>query len=412
MNLGLLIENIKISASSIKSNLLRTSLTILIITFGIMALIGILTAIDAISFSLKSNFSSMGSNTFTIENRTMQVHAGRGKRERFENITVTEAHQFKQRYDFPATASLHSFFSYIATVKYGSEETHPNVSITGIDEHYIETSGYNIEKGRNFSPVEVLEGRNVIIIGKDIEKRLFSEYINPINQQILVGSMSYIIVGVLEEKGSTFGFSGDNICLIPLNNARKNAGNRELNYTISVMVSEQKQMETAINEATQLFRIIRKIPPGSENNFAISKSSSLGEMLLDNIKYITIAATLIGLITLVGASIGLMNIMMVTVTERTKEIGLRKAIGATTGRIKNQFLIEAIVIGQIGGILGIIFGIAVGNFISIFIGSPFIMPWTWIITGVFLCLVVGVLSGLYPAIKASKLDPVIALRYE
>jgi len=208
------------------------------------------------------------------------------------------------------------------------------------------------------------------------------------------------------------GFSGDKSCMLPLNNIRQYFSKPDMSYGINVMLKDSKSMDAAINEATGLFRNVRRLRVGQEDNFEIAKSDNIAEMLFENIKYVTLAATIIGLITLLGASIGLMNIMLVSVTERTREIGIRKAIGATKELIKRQFIIEALVICQLGGMLGIILGILVGNLISLLTGGSFIVPWLWIFLGLVLCFIVGLASGIYPAIKASKLDPIEALRFE
>lgn len=402
------IENLRIAVVSVKTHKLRSVITILIIAFGITALVGILTAIDAIKFSLNSNFSNMGANTFNIQNHSMSVQ-GRGQV--YEKLTFSEALRFRERYTFPATVSIQTWVTSTATLKFRSESTNPNIAVRGVDENFLQTSGYSLTSGRNFSAPEIQNGDHVIIIGSNISDLLFKGLITPEGQYILLGSNKYLIIGVLQSKGASIGFSDDNTGFIPIKNARSIA-QRELNYSVSVTVRDPDEMDAAINEATQLFRIIRKIQPGKPNNFEISKSDSLAQMLIENIQYVTIAATLIGLITLLGAAIGLMNIMLVTVTERTREIGVRKAIGATPARIRQQFLIESVVIGQLGGFLGIIMGMVTGNIVSVFIGSPFIIPWSWIIFGVLLCFIVGIISGWYPAGNASRLDPVEALRHE
>jgi putative ABC transport system permease protein len=208
------------------------------------------------------------------------------------------------------------------------------------------------------------------------------------------------------------GFNPDNLCLIPISNVRQEFSRSGMTFTINVMVQNPTQLDAAIGEATGLFRVIREVRAGQENSFEIEKSDNLAEMLFENLKYLRLAATIIGAITLIGAAIGLMNIMLVSVTERTREIGIRKAMGATSRTIRNQFLAEAIVIGQIGGIVGIVFGISIGNVLSALIGSGFIIPWAWIILGVVLCFAVAVVSGYIPATKAAKLNPVDSLRYE
>ncbi|HPS74439.1 MAG TPA: ABC transporter permease [Bacteroidales bacterium] len=414
MKSTLVTENIRISLNSIRSHLLRTILTVLIIAFGIMALVGILTATESIKYYLTKNFTSMGANTFTIRNRTMNVHMG-GERSRetwFEPITFAQAQLFKERFTFPAYTSVFTGATGSGTVKYGSNKTNPNTRVNGVDEEYLLTSGDEIASGRNFTHNEVFYGSMVAVVGPAIIKDIFKNHEDPIDKIISIGPGKYKIVGVLKEKGSSMGFSGDRSVMLPLNNVRVHFPRPNMSFTINVLVKNQTQMEMGIGEATSVLRNIRKVPVGLDNTFEISKSDDIAKMLIENIKYVTISATIIGLITLVGAAIGLMNIMLVSVTERTREIGIRKAIGATRMMVRNQFLVEAIVIGQLGGILGIVLGILVGNIISLVIGSTFIIPWMWIILGVIICFVVALISGIIPAQKAANLDPIESLRYE
>ena len=407
-------ENIRISLGSIRAQLLRTTLTVLIISIGIMALVGILTAIDAIKSSINSNFTNMGANTFTIRNREMKLRIGQnGKKPRkFKNITYDEAIRFSKDYSFPAKPSVSTMAAGAGIMKYASKKTNPNIRVFGGDENYMATSGYELARGRNFSAQEVLYGSHVVILGKEVVDALFTETDDPIDKVVTIGSAKYKVIGVLKSKGNSSGFGGDKVGILTLNNVRQYFSMLNMTYTINVLTSGSFQMDAAINEAIGTFRVIRKVRIGEDNNFEITKSDNLANMLIGLIGKATTGATIIGVITLLGAAIGLMNIMLVSVTERTREIGIRKAVGATKTAIRSQFLVEAVVICQIGGLLGIILGMAIGNVISFQLGVGFVIPWLWIISGIILCMFVGLFAGLYPAIKASKLDPIDALRFE
>jgi putative ABC transport system permease protein len=406
-------DNIKVAVDSIKSNKLRAIITMLIIAIGIMALVGIFTAIDAIKNGINSNFTDMGANTFTIRNGEFGVRVGkRGRKaKRFEPITYKDAMRFKTQFDMPCLTSISTLASQTSRLKSEGEKTNPNIQVFGTDENYLQTSGYELAQGRNFTAAEANSGKNIVIIGKDIDALLFPRS-SGYDKIISIGALKYKVVGVLKPKGSSAAFGGDKICIIPLTNARQYFGGEKMDFTINVMVTHISKLEVVLEEGRGLFRKIRHVSTTEDDDFAITKSDSLATMLIDDLNKVTMGATIIGIITLLGAAIGLMNILLVTVTERTREIGIRKALGATQQTIKNQFLIESIVICVFGGSIGILLGIIIGNLISMALDTGFFVPWFWMMSGYAICVIVGLVSGYIPAKRASQLDPIESLRFE
>jgi putative ABC transport system permease protein len=410
--LTLLGENVRIAFKSISSNRVRAVLTMCIIAFGIMALVGILTAIDGIKGSLTNQFTMMGANSFSITSRAVNVTIGNKsyRKKNHSHISYFEATEFRQQFQEPAWVTTSFQAAGLATLRYKSEKTNPNVNITGADDNYLTVSGLEVESGRNFSFQDVENNRHVAIIGQDVVKFLFPG-VDPIGKEITISGLNLDVIGVLKSKGSSFG-GEDSRAIIPISTARQYFPRSNISYRISIMPYDPRNMEMLANEAEGVFRIVRNLDARDESDFEIEKSDSIVELLLENIKYITMAATLIGLITLFGAAVGLMNIMLVSVTERTREIGVRKALGAKPKIIRQQFLYESIIIGQLGGLFGIILGILIGNLVSLGMGSSFTVPWVWVIGGMLACFLVGVASGYFPAVKAASVDPIEALRYE
>ncbi|SHK89957.1 putative ABC transport system permease protein [Chitinophaga jiangningensis] len=413
---------------SVTGNKLRTGLTVAIIALGITVLVGILTAIDSMKNSIYSSFAMMGANSFSIRNRDIQVRMGddsekaskgnkNQKKVKKSNsnkvISYQDAVRFKERYHFPAEVSINFRASGIATVYKDDKKTNPNVTVIGGDENYLKVASYEVAEGRNFNTLDVESGRNVAILGKDVAEKLFGKKLkNVVNNTVRVGDVRYRVIGVLASKGSSAMMSQDNVVLTTVNNTRRIFNRPNASYQIGIAVKDISQMEPAQGEAIGLFRIIRGLAVNEADNFVISKSDSIAEMLFSSLSKVNLFAVAIAFITLFGSAIGLMNIMLVSVAERTREIGVTKALGATSKVVRQQFLYEAIIISVMGGVIGVLVGMLFGNVVSLLLGSPFIIPWLWIFIGVSLCAIVGLISGIYPAYKASKLDPIIALRYE
>lgn len=407
------LENVRLALDSIRGNILRSVLTLMIIAFGIMALVGILTAIDSAIYSLSDNLSSLGANSFDIVPRDSRGRRGGVQEKRGENFTYKQAMDFKEGFNFPAQTSVSMNCSSNAAIRYGEEKTNPNVRVSGIDEGYLDAKGIEVEVGRNFNTREALNGSNIAIIGKDIVKLLFKDNAEKaLDQFISVGNIKLKVIGVLKSRGSSINQSEDRQVLIPLQTGKRYFGSDRTNYNILVAVNDATEIDNATAEATGLLRNIRRLKAAEENDFEITKSDSLIGIIRENTVYFRLAAVGIGLITLIGAAIGLMNIMLVSVTERTREIGICKAIGATRQSIMTQFLTEAVLISLLGGLFGIVLGVLIGNVVTYLMGGNFLFPWAWITIAVITCTVVGLVSGLYPALKAARLDPIESLRYE
>jgi len=420
-------DTVALSFRTIRSNKLRTGITVAIIALGIAALVGIRTAIEAMTQKFTESFSAMGANGFSLRYRQIwRIQNNQGakkekkgqKKEKQSNqnkpITKQQAEDFKQAFKFPSQVGLSMYGGGNAIVNFENKKTNPTVRVSGGDDNYIDLNGYKLSTGRNLNSLDVESGRNVCLLGKDVATTLFGENDErPVDKIVRVNNIPYRVIGVLKEKGSTLGFSWDNAIITSYNNVRRffNSG-ANASFSIGIKVAQVKLLDAAMGEAEGTFRSVRKLTTTEGNNFLIDKSDSFVDMLLKNLNWLTFSAIVIGFITLMGAAIGLMNIMLVAVTERTKEVGLIKAIGGKQRNVRNQFLYESIIISLLGAAFGIFIGILLGNSVSMLMNTGFVVPWAWVLLGIVICSLVGLLAGLYPAFKASRLNPIEALRYE
>jgi putative ABC transport system permease protein len=410
-----LLENFREGLRSIQANSLRAVLTALIIAIGITSLVGILTAIDGIKSSVETGFAGLGATTFDIEGPRMWRRRRAGQSEkRVRAIEFREAIAYKQRYGEKAIISLSTNVTGIAQIKYGSQKTNPNTNVRGGDENYLSIKGFKLARGRDITSNDLFYATNVAILGSEVARTLFGNT-EPVGKTVTVLGQQIKIIGVLESKGNMTGGGDDRMLLLPLETAKRLAGpTRTLTFDITSAVPRGSNMDEVVEEARGVMRLVRQDRLGMPDSFEIERADAVLKELDSITGYLRFGGFGIGFITLLGASIALMNIMLVSVTERTREIGIRKSLGATPLRIRQQFLIEAIVICILGGLGGLVLGIGIGNLLSTLItqGGGFIVPWLWMLMGMLVCVTVGILSGFYPAWRASKLDPIEALRYE
>ncbi len=417
-------DSFSLAYRTVRSNKLRTGITVAIIAFGIMALIGIITAIQSMNEGLRDSFSTMGANGFTVsykerfrfDNGNDNQKVDKSKKAKKSNldkyIQLYEAEGFKGKFKYPAlvSISLSGFGNY--EVHYQDKKTNPNVRMNGGDENYLAVNGFTIETGRNLTPVDVQSGRNVCLIGSDVATKLFGQFKNnAVDKFVNVGARPYRVIGVLKSKGSSAMLRADNVVITSYNNVRS-TGMGGNSFLIGVLVNDISQVDGAVNEATSVFRNIRKLLPTDEDNFVTEKSDKLATTFIGLLGSIQGAAGAIGLITLIGAAIGLMNIMLVSVNERTREVGLIKALGGKRKNVRQQFLFESVIISLLGALFGIVLGVIIGNIFALFLKAGFTVPWAWVVAGILICSGVGLLAGIWPAVKASKLNPITALRYE
>ncbi len=406
-----LLEVFRQSIDSIRANKLRSSLTLLAISVGVFAIISANTAVLVLDTYFKDTMSLMGGDVITVS-KFPAIQMGPTDWDRYRNRQDITIAQMETLQDMTREATgIGPNRQYRTTrVSFGDLETEPNIGIRGANEHYLDNNAYTIEEGRNFLPEDIDYARPIAIIGADVASALFEQE-TPIGKTIRIEGRPYTVIGTTEAKGNVFGSTLDRFVVIPYTNLAGIYG-RNQNIGIQVRAGSVDRVAATIDELTGILRAIRKVDPAAESDFEITTNESLSGVFDQFTGMLYLIGFIIGGVVLLGAGIGVMNIMLVSVTERTREIGIRKAVGATKKAITSQFLLESIALCQIGGVIGILAGAALGNAAALWLESGIVIPWSSAVGGVIGMTIVGVLFGVYPAWKAAQLDPIESLRYE
>jgi len=409
MQLG---ENIRMAFTSLKTNKLRSFFTLLGIIIGVFSIIGVMTAIGILNNSINTSLSQLGSSTFTVK-KFPSIHTGAGewiKYARRKPVSLEQIQYVRSFTTLPIAVSAEHNTAPL-TVSYGNTKSDPQYFLFGSDENYALNHNFTIQDGRMLTGQDVEYARDVCVLADDIVQQIFGKS-SAIGKTVRLNSRPYVVVGTFEKKGSGGGQSQDNFALVPVTNEQKYFVDEQVSLVMTVKARTQESLEATKDEVIAALRSARGVKPGVDNDFEVEDNTSLIGQLDDFKTYTTYAGFGISAIALLAASIGIMNIMLVSVTERTKEIGIRKALGATRADITSQFLMEAIVLCEVGGIIGILLGILLGNGVAIFLKTDVYIPFVWVGVGLGVCSFVGIVFGLYPARKAARMDPIDALRFE
>ncbi len=406
-------ELIKIALSTLRANKLRAALTLSGIVIGVFSIIAIMTLLNALQAGIEGGLSELGSNTFQIQKFPSIQIGGPGRQSKYRNrpdITYEQGLRLMEKSTMYKNISLEDYI-YGKTIKNSKFSTNPNHTIGGVTPEYLECNNRNVQFGRFFSETDLLNNNRVAVIGMDVVDKLFPNT-DPIGKYITVENNEFQVIGVFEKKGEGFGQSNDNFALLPITTMQQIYGKNNRSINIAIQAPSKDTYNETVENVVSVMRSIRKDKPGVEDSFEIFSNESLIGQVNSFTKYFKYGAGFISFIAMLAAGIGIMNIMLVSVTERTKEIGIRKAVGANNRSILTQFLIEAVILCELGGLIGILLGLITGNLLGIYLSSPVVIPYDWVMIGLVVCSVVGIIFGVYPAYKAAKLNTIDALRYE
>ncbi|MDZ4700136.1 MAG: ABC transporter permease [Rhodothermales bacterium] len=405
-------EAFRMAIDALRANKTRSFLTLVGMIIGVFAIIVSVTAVEVIDVYFKDSMQFLGSSTFNVT-RYPQIRVDGGRRDERNrpNLSYEQIERLSSLMELPVTVSVIEDFHFGA-VRYGSRETEPNLVLLGGDQNFLGNFSYELEQGRFLTEQDVQYARGVAVIGKPLADELFPSE-TPLGKSIRMDGHRYEVVGVLAEKGSFLGFSQDNRIVTPITRLFTLYGSTDRNIgSVSLRVQDPVLLNAAMEEAIGRMRAIRKVPPGEENNFEIATNDTFQGFFDAFTGVLRVGGAGIGLISLFAAGIGIMNIMLVSVTERTREIGIRKSIGARRKDIMRQFLLEAFFLCQIGGLIGILLGALVGNGVALYFDIRAVFPWDWAIIGIVMVTFISLIFGGFPAYKAARLDPIDSLRYE
>ncbi len=407
-------ESFFMAINAIRVNKLRSFLTLLGIVVGVFSIIAVMTAMGVMRNSIEQGMSQLQANTFQIQKFPSGFDGGHESRMRLRNrkdITYEQALQVRDKATFAEAVGLESWqFGRIAF--WEGNKTNPNIQVAGENPDGLITNDWVVAEGRGLNTQDIDLARKVVILGVGIREKLIPMNIDPLGQRIRIDGQIYSVIGVFEKKANMFESDGDNLCVVPITAFFQVYGKYVRSINIMVKAKNQEVYDDCLEQSRAILRVARQVPPGEPDDFEYFSNEAIINQFNEITFGFRMGVLVISSIALLAAGIGIMNIMLVSVTERTREIGIRKAIGARKANILSQFVLEAVVLSEIGGLMGIILGIVAGNGVAIFLDIPVVIPVDWAIIGFVTCSVIGVVFGVYPAWKASNLDPIDSLRYE